>query len=163
MLTQERLKELLNYDPESGFFTRVVGRPGPNARKGDVAGCDNGQGYIRIYVDGRPYKGHRLAFLYMVGSIPKEIDHKNLNRSDNRWANLRAATRSQNISNVAIRPDNTSGFKGVSLHKPNGKWRAQASVSGKKKTIGYYFSPEEASQAYRLYTETHFGEFARAS
>ena len=95
MLTQERLKELLEYDPETGFFTRLIGRSGPRARSGDVAGCDNGQGYIRIYVDGRPYKGHRLAWFYVHGAWPREIDHINGDKSDNKLANLRPATRSR--------------------------------------------------------------------
>src|SRR5690606_34614864 len=102
MLTQQRLKELLYYDPETGIFTRLVGRSGPRARAGDVAGSDNGKGYIRIYVDGRPYKAHRLAWFYMHGEWPEEIDHRNGERADNRLSNLRPVTRQQNNLNQSI-------------------------------------------------------------
>lgn len=163
MTTQERLKELFDYNPMTGDFVRKVSRSGPKAHVGSVAGCDNGQGYIRIYVDGKPYKAHRLAWLYVHGSMPKEIDHKNLNRSDNRIANLRAVSRGQNRTNCGAYKNNTSGLKGVSLYKPNGKWKAQIQKDGKKLALGYFDTKEEAHSAYVNAASRMFGEFARSA
>lgn len=161
MLTQQRLKELFNYDPETGRFIRLVGRSGPGARAGDVAGCDNGQGYIRIYVDGKGYKAHRLAWLYVYGDLPAEIDHVNCDRSDNRIGNLRPATRKQNRSNCAAYRNNTSGYKGVSACGE--KWRAQIQSGGKKKALGLFRTPEEAHEAYVAAAKEWHGQFARAA
>lgn len=163
MLTQQRLKELLYYDPETGIFTRLVGRSGPRARAGDVAGCDNGKGYIRIYVDGKPYKAHRLAWFYMHGEWPEEIDHRNGERADNRLSNLRPVTRQQNNLNQSIYRSNTSGLKGVSFYKATGKWKAQIQVNGRKIGLGYYQTKEQAHQAYVAAARELHGEFARAA
>lgn len=162
-LTRERLAELLHYDAESGVFTRKVGRSGPNARAGDIAGCDNGQGYIRIYVDGRPYKGHQLAWFYTHGLWADEIDHINGNRADNRLDNLRSVTRAQNKMNCATYKSNSSGIKGVSFFRPTGKWKAQIQRDGKKIGLGYFVTKEEAGEAYRRAADAMFGEFARAA
>lgn len=163
MLTQERLKELLSYDPNTGDFTRLIGRSGPKARKGDVAGRDNGQGYIRIYVDGKGYKAHRLAWFYMTGYWPSEVDHKNTVRSDNRWSNLREATRHENRTNCSAYKNNSSGIKGVSFYKPTGKWKAQIQKNGKKIGLGYFNTKEDAGAAYAQAALENFGEFARAA
>lgn len=162
MLTQERLKELLHYNEDTGVFTRIVGRPGPRARKGDVAGTDDGSGYIRIYVDGKGYKAHRLAWFYMYGYMPEEVDHENLDRSDNRKANLRDATHGQNQANGRAYSNNALGLKGVSLHKPNGKYKAQIQANGKKVGLGYYATPQEAHAVYAKAAAELHGEFARA-
>lgn len=163
MVTQKRLKQLLSYDPKTGLFTRLVGRRGPNARAGDVAGCDNGQGYIRIYVDGKPYKGHRLAWLYMTGEWVPEVDHENTDRSDNRWDNLREATRAQNRTNCGPYKNCTSGLKGVSFYKRTGKWKAQIQSGGKKVGLGYFVTKEAAHAAYVSAAHELHGEFARAA
>ena len=161
MLTQERLKELFDYDPETGNFVRLIGRSGPNARVGDIAGCDNGQGYIRIYVDGKPFKAHRLAWLYVHGHMPKEIDHANRDRSDNRIGNLRDVSRSQNRMNSGAYRNNTSGLTGVSWYPQTKKWKAQIQRQGKKKALGYFESKEAAHEAYLSAAREMFGEYAR--
>lgn len=163
MLTLNRLKELLYYDAETGLFTRKVGRSGPNARAGDIAGCDNGQGYVRIYVDGVPYKAHRLAWFYMTGEWVDEVDHRDTDRSNNRWDNLREATRSQNRTNCAAYRNNTSGYKGVSFYKRTGKWKAQIQKEGRKISLGYFETPEAAHAAYIDAANRLFGQFARAA
>ena len=162
MVTQERLKELFSYDPEAGDFVRLVGRPGPNARAGDVAGCDNGQGYVRIYVDGHGYKAHRLAWLYVHGEWPKHIDHVNGDRADNRIDNLRSVNQQQNNMNLPVYKNNTSGLRGVSFYKRTGRWKAQIQASGKKIGLGYFDTPDEAHAAYVSAAEELHGEFARA-
>lgn len=163
MLTLDRLKDLLAYDPKTGTFTRLVGRPGPNGHVGAVAGCNNGQGYIRLYVDGKPYKAHRLAWFYMTGEWVDEVDHRNTVRSDNRWDNLREATRGQNRTNCAAYKNNTSGLKGVSLYRRTGKWKAQIQKSGQKHFLGYFDTPEAAHDAYAKAANDLFGQFARAA
>lgn len=163
MITQDRLRELLSYDPETGVFTRIVGRPGPNARAGDIAGCDNGQGYIRIYVDGKPYKAHRLAWLYKHGEFPQEIDHIDCDRSNNRIANLRPVTRGQNRTNCGAYKSNTSGFKGVSFNRRSQKWIAQIQKGGRKIGLGYFATPEEASARYASAVNEFHGEYGRVA
>lgn len=98
MLTQERLKALFVYDPGSGLFSRKVAR-GP-APAGAIASRRNRDGYCRVTIDGSDYLCHRLAFLYMTGSMPaEEVDHINHVRDDNRWINLRQVSRSENSMN----------------------------------------------------------------
>jgi Putative phage serine protease XkdF/HNH endonuclease len=88
--TPERLRELMDYDPLTGVFTAKV-RTGGRVVPGTVLGTNN-CGYVRISVDGKLYYGHQLAFLFMTGSIPSEIDHDDRKRGNNRWANLRDVT-----------------------------------------------------------------------
>ena len=163
MLTQEFIRERFDYDPETGSFTWRVSSGGMHP--GDEAGFVNGLGYRRICVKGFGQIGaHRLAWLYVHGVLPKIVDHKDLNRSNNRIDNLRLATRAQNIANQAAHKDNTSGFKGVS-YLPNRKkpWRATIMCRGKWKFLGYYDTPEAAHAAYLSAAQSAFGEFARAA
>lgn len=160
--TAERVRELLHYDPLSGLFTRLVSRA--NAHVGDVAGTDSGRGYLRIRVDGKKYVAHRLAWFYMTGEWPAEqIDHINGCPSDNRWSNLREATRHQNSINTRKRQDNTSGFKGVHWHKSGKKWQAYIKLNGKKYHLGYFDTPEAASAMYEGAAAILFGNFKRAT
>jgi hypothetical protein len=162
MLTLERLRELLIFVPETGLFYWKVDRP--PVRAGVVAGGLNGRGYIQICIDKHLYLAHRLAWLYMTGEWPPaDIDHENLNRSDNRWTNLRDATRSQNGANQGIRSDNTSGFKGVFWCTTRKRWLATLNIDGKQKTLGRFDTPEAAADAYAAAARKHFGEFSRTT
>lgn len=145
-LTAERLREVLDYDPDTGVFTRKV-RTG-NVKIGDVAGSFNGKGYIRIGIDGRLHRAHRLAWLYVTGEWPKDqIDHINGDRGDNRLANLREVNNAENQHNLRkARADNTTGFLGVSPRY--GKFRAYIMVDGKNKHLGCFPTPEAAHAAY---------------
>jgi len=150
MLTQDRLKELLSYDPDSGKFTWKISRGG--VRAGSVADSLNSLGYIRIGVDGKTYKAHRLAWLYTYGYDPEHgIDHKNGIRNDNRISNLREVSQVCNMQNTKVSSNNTSGFPGVSWQKQRQKWVAQIMVQGKKYGLGYYEDPLDAALA--RYTE----------
>jgi hypothetical protein len=165
-LTQERLKQLLDYNPETGVFTwkhRSTGRVQWNTRyAGKRAGWDRGHGYVAIAIDGAYYTGHRLAWLYVYGFWPtNQIDHINCARGDNRITNLREATNAQNKANARLRTTNKSGFKGVSWCKQQQKWVAHIMVNYRSKYLG---SADTASAAHVLYAHAankHFGEFAR--
>lgn len=146
-LTQSRLKELLHYDPETGVFVWRI--PRGSAKTGDVAGCPHPEGYRKIMIDRKIYLAHRLAWLYVHGAWPKdEIDHRNGVRADNRFTNLREATRAENGQNLKIRADNTSGFIGVSWYKPARKWQAHINLAGRNKNLGCFDTPEAAHAAY---------------
>lgn len=157
----EELREHLHYCPETGVFTRLISSR--SDRIGKVAGSLNKTtGYRLISVNCRAYYGHRLAWLYMTGAWPQfEIDHEDTNRANNRWSNLRPATRSQNAANTSLRSTNTSGCKGVSFYKPYNKWRAYITVAGKHKGLGYFDSKEKAAEAYTNAANDLHGEFAR--
>lgn len=144
MLTQDRLKELLDYDKETGAFTRRVTR-GWRATAGSTAGTIK-NGYVLIRIDGVKYSAHRLAFLYITGEFPpKHIDHKNGDRSDNRFTNLRHASRSLNNRNV--RAYGTSGIRGVHWNRASNKWHAQIKIDGKSRHIGSFTTEKEAAAA----------------
>jgi hypothetical protein len=151
MITQQRLKELFYYDTLTGEFTRriTVGRHGRH-KVNDKVGTKQNYGYIVIGVDNRRYMAHRLAWLYIYGTWPdNDIDHINQNKSDNRIANLRVVSRSKNMHNVNLHKHNTSGYKGVSWHKPNKKWRAYIFLDYHQKHLGLFDKIEDAISARR--------------
>ena len=151
MLTAERLREVLYYNPETGVFTwrekcarKVV--------KGSRAGCVNGAGYRQIRIAGAVYAEHRLAVLYMTGQWPAlQVDHRNMNRADNRWSNLREASNEQNSRNR--RP--CRGFVEV-----GGKYLARIRIGGRRVGLGVYSSQGAAAAAYALASYLYFGEFS---
>lgn len=159
-----RLRELFNYDPETGVLTHRAGR-----RAGlPAGGIDKSKrGYVRISIpvgNGRYllFYAHRLAWQYVHGAEPAlDLDHINGIRSDNRISNLREADRSQNQWNRATPRTNTSGYKGVRLCKRTGKWRADIRVDGKKVSLGLFDDIKDASAAYNAKAALVFGEFAR--
>lgn len=162
MLTQERLKESLHYDPETGKWTWRVDRT-QKTRAGDEAGRPGKYRYCQIGLDRRPYMAHRLAWFYMTGSWPKEVDHVDRNGHNNAWSNLREATRSQNNANRGARC--AAGVKGVrknarSVNKP---YEASITVAGKKTFLGMFKTAEEANAAYFAAAKSYFGDFATAA
>lgn len=158
MITAERLRELVNYNPDTGEFTWAKSRFG--ARKGDICGRINNYGYREIGVDYRLYNAHRLAWLYMTGSFPKAgVDHINRIRNDNRWCNLREANQSQNSANVAIKKSNTSGHTGVVWDKDRNKWRVQIRIKGKKTNLGRFDNFDDAVKVSRDALIMEFGEY----
>lgn len=157
-MNAKRLKHLLHYCPDSGVFTWK----NPTTlwqKSGDVAGTLHHSGYVYIRVDKKTYCAHRLAFLFMTNTFPSDqIDHINRIKSDNRWVNLRAATRSQNKMNSTMK-NNTSGKKGVTWKKSTGKWQASIRVNGKDYHLGYYADIEDAAVAYKNIARILHGEF----
>ena len=162
-LTQDSLKAMLHYDPETGIFTRLQATA-HRIKVGDVAGCVGSHGYITFVVNSKRYLAHRLAWFYVYGKFPsKDIDHVNGIKTDNRLCNLRAATRSENLKNKGITIQNTSGFKGVSWAKANQKWLAKCDVNGVQKNLGYFQTPEAASKVYNDFAKANHGDFYRAT
>ncbi|WP_163331890.1 HNH endonuclease [Klebsiella aerogenes] len=141
-ITQDELKALVRYDPDTGCFHHLVARK--NVRAGDVAGGLDMEGYIRLRLNGRRYKAHRLAIFYMTGEWPKAVDHKNKNRSDNRWCNIRPCSLSENNQNPGVSPKNKSGCSGVHWHGRQKKWIAAIQIDRKKLHLGSFSSKEEA-------------------
>lgn len=153
-LTQQRLKEVLHYDSDSGVFTWAVGRR--KAAKGVVAGGFSDRGYLNICVDGVRYRAHRLAWLYMYGVYPKQIDHLNHVRHDNRIINLRETDNTGNSRNQSKPIHNTSGVVGVSLSNRIGKDETRWEVRICGKFLGYFDNFFEAV-CKRKSAERQFG------
>ncbi len=161
MLTQSRLKECLSYDPETGEF-RALSTSGAR-QAGSVAGSKHPKGYISITVDGHRHLAHRLAWLYVYGVFPDgDTDHINGVKTDNRIANLREATRSQNMANLGALSNSKSGIRGVHYFKRTGRWVSSIRANGKTVHLGYFATAEAASLAYREAATRLHGEFARA-
>lgn len=159
MLTQKELMGLLSYNPETGLFTRLASN-NSRLKVGDIAGSIHVSGYVEIKINGRIYKAHRLAFLYMTGSWPLDMtDHIDGIRHNNKWLNLREANRSENNRNAKIRSDNKTGYKGVFFEKGARKWRSMCWANGKQQCLGLFNTAIEASNAYRKFAKKHHGIF----
>ena len=154
-LTQERLKELLKYDPETGLFTWRSDR-GANRLKGKVAGSPDTDGYTIIGIDDRPRKAHRLVFLYVFGSCPPIVDHIDGIRVNNRLTNLRGCSRRENTYNRHLCKRNKTGFVGVQYRPSQSTVNPYCAAisytcNGLKKTmyLGTFATAVEASDAYK--------------
>lgn len=162
------LKSILDYNPDTGEFTWKVDRGGL-AKAGNIAGSlvldkrDFNSKYYYIMADRKMYKLHRLAYFYVTGTDPgdMQIDHINGNTLDNRFENLRLATNAQNSKNYKKPITNKSGFKGVSWCKQNKKWYAQIKVNNKKIYLGRYNSKLYAALVYARAAKKYFGEWRR--
>lgn len=159
-LTVERLRNLLQYTPETGVFVWLM-KTTNRIRIGETAGSTTGENYRKIQINGKNYGAHRLAWLYMTGEWPPhEVDHRDNKRSNNCWDNLRSATHSLNQAN-ALRPrNNTSGFKGVSLVKHTNRWRARIRANNRTFHLGCFATAKGAHAAYVEAAKRFFGEFA---
>jgi len=152
------LRRLLHYNPDTGVFRWRVKRRGSSSGK---CGSINSNGYVRIRIDYQSYAAHALAWAYMTGTYPTLIvDHRDKVRSNNRFENLRLATRVQNSQNANKSKRNTSGYKGVSFNKAARKWTALIRVDKRSKYLGLFTTPEEAHKAYCEASTLYFGEFA---
>lgn len=149
MITQEQLKEQLHYDPRAGIFTRLKCFQRPDV-VGKIKERNNGNGYARITILGRRYYAHRLAWFYMTGEWPSmEIDHRNGDRSDNRWDNLRDVAplvNKQNKRSASV--SSKSGILGVSWDAPRRAWVARIKVGMVYKYLGRFDDIEAARHAY---------------
>lgn len=159
-LTQTELKRQLHYDPLTGIFTRLIST-NSRVNVGDTAGTKSTKnGYVQIMINGKQYRAHRLAFLYMTGSFPsKHVDHKFGIKDDNRWSELREASNQQNTRNSAMKSNNTSGFKGVTWNKKAQKWAAYSRDKNKTVYLGLFDNPVDASKAYINFSKPIHGDF----
>lgn len=177
ILTQEYLKEILDYDPETGIVTKKA-RPAHhfsitqeaaehtcnkwNSRyAGERAGCltitGAGKSYLRISVDYNSYMLHCLIWIYMTGKERKgDIDHIDGNGLNNRWLNLREVSRSVNMQNSRRSKANSSGCTGVYWSKAAEKWQAHINLSKGYKYLGIYIDWFDAVSA-RKSAENKYG------
>lgn len=145
--TKRQIEEMLSYCSETGLlYWRVNSR---RYKENNPAGKMCERGYVRVSIEGIKYPAHQIIWLLIYGEWPHmDIDHIDGNRSNNSICNLRLATKAQNNANACLRKDNSSGYKGVSYHKSNKRYRAEIRHDGKRKLIGYFKTAQEASDAY---------------
>lgn len=162
--TRAEAREFLEYDPETGDFTWKVERNshGGKIYPGRKAGGKN-NGYIQIKLFGRIYRAHHLAWLFVTGEWPpvgKDMDHANRDRADNRWANLRLASRSENNINRALSAQNISGCSGVTWNDEIGKWHARITKAGRIHLLGHFEDVNAAIAARKKAENAMYGEFS---
>lgn len=162
------ISEWLSYDAANGVFIWAKESRPSRPLIGKIAGTRRGAGYIFIGLRGWPQLGaHRLAWIYQHGSIPPgmEIDHIDGDPTNNRMANLRLATSSQQKMNKRTQSNNRSGLKGAYYHACRGgkKWRSQIKVGRRLIFLGYFDTATEAHAAYAAAAPRYFGEFGRAA
>jgi hypothetical protein len=167
-LDQDELRRVMSYDPVSGHFrhrSRADRDQTWHTRfAGQIAGAVQGNGYHYIVMGPKHYLAHRLAWLYMTGELPDgQIDHINGDRTDNRWANLRAATQMQNSMNVGLRSTNKSGVKGVCWDAGKKSWKAAIMVAGKTINLGRFKTLVEATEARRAAEVLYHGDFTHTA
>lgn len=148
-MSLSELREFLTYDPETGIFTWSITLSN-NAPTGKKAGCLTHDGYWKIRIKTKECLAHRLAWFYMTGKWPSSyIDHKDGNKLNNKFSNLREVTRSGNQHNMWNPQKNSkSGILGVSPHKPTGLWRANICLNNKRIELGLFETKEQAREAY---------------
>ena len=158
-LCRNDLKKHLGYNPETGLFVRRIAKSNhPKAQVGMVAGRKTIAGYVSISINNVEYLAHRLAWLFIHGEMPNiGIDHKDLDKTNNRISNQRPATKSQTAVIRGLYSHNTSGIKGVGWHKAANKWRAHMGHVH----LGLFSNKQDAVNARQKAELGMFGEFAR--
>lgn len=182
LIDADRLKKIVHYDPETGEFTWLPRTPDMfksgyrtaegncanwNARyAGTKAGAFDHYGRVQISVDDRLYKAHRLAWLYMTGEWPPEgleVDHRDVNHANNKWDNLRIATRIENSRNRPVRRDNKLGIKNVSFDWERNKYIARVNIGSGVKLMKRFARLDDAIKFVSKLRSEHHKDFARHS
>lgn len=162
-IQRAHLFEVLHYDSESGIFMWKA-RSGSRAAGKRAGSICKDTGRRVIQVNGNRVRASRLAWFYVYGAWPEgELDHADCNVLNDAISNLRDCTRTQNAGNIRRPKSNTSGFKGVSLIKSSGKYRATIKINRKSVWLGSFHDPRKAHEAYVAKARELFGEFARAA
>lgn len=163
MISIERAKHLVSYEPDTGVF-RWKNPTSRRVRVGDEAGSVMSNGYLNIRLDGNQILAHRLAWWFLHGHMPDYIDHANGVRLDNRISNLRPASKGDNAHNLS-KPSHgvSSRFKGVHFCSSRKNWKAQICVNKKRKHLGRFQSEVQAAAAYDWNAALHFGQFAKTN
>ena len=150
----------LDYDPQTGKFSRKL-KTGPHSYPGEEITHLNDEGYVVVTMMGARLRAHRIAWAWMTGKWPEnDIDHINGDRTDNRFSNLRQATRSQNLQNSGLRPTNKTGQTGVHFCHQRKKYVAQIRVNKATFPLGRFQTLEAAIAARKLAEKKFYGEFA---
>ena len=156
--TIDRLRQMFCYDPDGGDIFWI--EKGKGKIKKQAAGTTELSGYRGILIDGKRIRSHRIAWALFYGEWPEDqIDHVNGVKSDNRIANLRKASNSQNGKNLSIKKNNTSGYPGVSFDKANNKWRAMIKVNYKSIHLGRFTELSDAIAAKKDAEIKYYGEW----
>ena len=149
-LTAELVRELFDYEPETGVITRK--KTIHNAKTFRQPLSKDKYGYLVVTINGLNRSQHRIAWLHYYGENPKDcIDHINGVRDDNRICNLRDVNKSQNKQNQKVLARNKTGFKGVWINKQvkhKKSYIAGITVNGENIYLGAYPTPELAHEAY---------------
>lgn len=175
-LTAEYVRAILKYDPEEGSLTWLH-RPRSDfvderamkiwntKNAGKAAGSiDRTRGVCHLVINRKKHKIHRVIWLIQTGAWPANlVEHKDMNPSNNRWNNLREATKGENGMNRIAPRNNSSGLKGAVYYKRHGTWMGKIKIKGKTLHLGYFSTPEAAHAAYCVAAELHYGEFARSA
>jgi hypothetical protein len=162
-LTARRVRELLEYDRETGEFTWKP-RPGNPALTARIAGKRAGHeadGYWRIRFDRRNHAAHRLAWLWVKGWLPKgDVDHWDGDGLNNRWGNLRASTKTENNQNLKRAPSSKGYPTGCTWLEGRQKWQVYIGANGKRVFIGHFGTRDAAARAYRDAAAELHGDFS---
>lgn len=154
---REELLKTFDYNEETGELTRLL----PRHLSGKRAGSINDQGYVLVSFKNQSYRAHRLVWLMVTGKSPKfDIDHRDGNRSNNAFKNLREVAHSNNQANMKSHRDNPCGVVGVNFYKRDQKWRAYICRHGKIKHLGFFDKFEDAVEARRVAAIALKGNFA---
>lgn len=146
-MTNDYIRKILDYDKETGIFKWKIYKPG-GPKIGDRAGVISAEGYNCIKIDGKSYKAHRLAWLYVYGTFPKNlIDHIDRDRKNNKIDNLREVSYSENSQNQGFYRERRKMHIGVYLLK-NGKYRSRITINKKTINLGCYDTEQEAIDSY---------------
>ena len=157
-LTQEYIQSLFNYG--DGFLYWKINKS-QRIHIDDKAGTLNNTGYYSIGINGKIYRNHRLIFLYHYGYLPKQLDHIDRNKLNNKIENLREATQSQNMMNRKSFKNTSSQYKGVTWDRKNQKWLSQIKINKKLIHLGRFKFETDAAKAYNIKSIELFGEYAK--
>lgn len=145
-MDQQLVKAYFDYNADLG---RLVWKKNTaiSHKIGKIAGCVADNGYRYIGFMRKRHLEHRLIWLWHNGDLPKELDHIDNDRTNNKIQNLRSVNRTENNLNCGISKNNTSGANGVCWHKQTSKWRAYVTIGYRQKSLGLYQSLDDAIQA----------------